>query len=107
MASYSEKNQNASPKAKKFSGKAATYLNYDRSVHTIGVNRMEIHQVWQAQVREYISKEGDKELKDYIFGKSDTNPLEEISKIKNEKLEEQDHKLEKLVETVRKFENKS
>ena len=107
MASYSDKGANSAPKAKKFTGKAATYLNYDRSVHTIGVNRIEIQQAWYNQVREYISKEGDQKLRDYIFGKSDINPLEEISKIKDERLEQEDHKLEKLVETVRKFENKS
>ena len=107
MASYSDKGANSAPKAKKFTGKAATYLNYDRSVHTIGVNRMEIQQAWQDQVHEYISKEGDQKLKDYIFRKSDENPLEEISKIKDGRLEEQDYKLEKLIETVRKFENKS
>ena len=107
MASFSDKGQNAVPKAKKFKGRAATALNYDRSVHTIGVNRLEIQKEWYSKVKEYINKEGDQALKDYIFGRLDENPLEEISNIKNEKMQEQDVKLEKLIKTVKKFERKS
>ena len=107
MASFSDKNQNFGKTAKKFKGKAATALNYDRAVHTIGVNRMEIQKEWYSNVKEYIVKEGVQKINDYIFGRLDKNPLEKISNIKNEKIQEQDEKLEKLVETVRKFENKS
>ena len=79
----------------------ATYLNYDRSAHGIGMNRIEIWDNWRGRVREYLINEGKQKLKDYIFGKSDTNPLEEISKTKNKELEEQDNKLEKLIRTLK------
>jgi len=107
MASYSDKGANAAPKAKKFQGKAATALNYDRAVHAIGVNRLEIQKEWINSKTLYFAKNGDQALKDYIFGKSDENPLEEISNTKNEKMQEQDVKLEKLIQVVRKFERKS
>jgi hypothetical protein len=94
MASYADKGQNASKGSKKFSSVGEGELKKWDSISKNGVKVTQIRAEQSRVKQEFLKKDGKKEqLMDFIFGKTEENPLDEINS-------EFESKLDKTKETV-------
>ena len=85
---------------KKMNGQQTKSLSFDASAHKIGLDRIDAIKTWENNSKE-ILKEDINKVYDYIFGKSDENPLESVTKVLYDTNDELDKRLEKLVNRIK------
>ena len=89
------------PTAKKFTGAQAKALGFDASVHKIGLGRLNALKTYESESKEVLKEEGNiQKLYSYVFGESDENPLEAVSKKLQDANDAADNKLQKLADRI-------
>ena len=100
MASFADKNQNSVHKAKVDKSESGALM---RKVEIVGNNIVDAYEEANVKRKEFLASNDNalSELNDYIFGKSDINPMEDITSELYDKISEQKEKTDNLVETYK------